>query len=313
MTDEPGAGICRVSVWILALFAAACGAEAPPRIVVVSEHPLAWPVWEEARAAGELRPGAVLLHLDAHEDLGLPTPEAEIVKAGDLEAIRRLAERELDVDDVVVPALLTGTVSELVWVVPPWLDEAPRDHLREVGADRREFRTRVVPLASLPDLDGDVVLDIDLDFFACENPHAGHGDRAIDEETYARHLAESEVRFEGEARDGDEVTESIVLARPPRDYSCRRRLDRVRNVETGAERFVLGYMCMGLYAERFPVHRPAEAEVRALARQVAEALDASGIRPAVITVARSDTAGFVPADRADAIAAEVLRALRARR
>ena len=72
-------------------------------------------------------------------------------------------------------------------------------------------------------------------------------------------------------------------------------------------------MCLGLYAERFPVHRPTDAEVRALAREMAGALDAAGIRPAVITVARSDTAGFVPADRVDAIAAVVLEALRARR
>ena len=49
-----------------------CGADVPA-LVVVDEHPLAWPVWEEARARGDLRPGAVLLHLDAHEDLGVFT------------------------------------------------------------------------------------------------------------------------------------------------------------------------------------------------------------------------------------------------
>ena len=214
--------------------------------------------------------------------------------------------------DVVEPALRTGLISELVWVVPPWLDEPPRDVVRSIDGGI-EFRTRVVPLADIPEIEGEVILDIDLDFFACENPHADHVDAEILRGEYDRLIAEGRVRMRGEARDGDVVTESTVLARPPGPYAWPVRLDRVTDAGSGEERFVKGWICMGLYRDRFPVHRPDGDEVRALARDVKDALDRARIRPTIVTVARSVSSGFVPADRADAIEAMVREALRARR
>jgi hypothetical protein len=292
---------------------------------VVEEHHRAWPAWEEARARGEIPPGATLLHLDAHEDLGIPDLTAPL--PADPAGARRLADTELTPEDPVVPALLNGTLSDYRWVPPEWLGEEPGEEERWVasrGGRRRElalFRGRPAPedfpdarrwtwrVARLDDLTAapGVVLDVDLDWFACRNPHAGHTDVGITREEYERALAAGTVRFEGEAEEDGAVTHSIVLARPPGPWEWPVRLDRVTAADGGVT-WVRGFMCMGLYRDAFPVHRPEPGELdRAFAR-LEEALRRLP-PPALVTVARSVRSGFVPADLAPELERRLLALL----
>ena len=266
---------------IVLLVAAACGGPKPatPRLAFLDEHFEALAVWRSARDAGLLAPGTVLVHLDAHEDMGVPDEE----------------DAELTVSNFIVPALGEGIFSEVVWVVPPWLPEMPRT------VKRAGFRMRIVKLADLPPIEGPVALDVDLDFFACENPHAAHEDVEITEEEFERLLDAGTERMRGVAVEGSRRTESIVLARPPGSFTWPVRLDRVSDAETGEVRCYRGFICMGEYDDEFPVRRPSEAEWRGLVREVAAALGRSGLRPSVITVARSAGSGFVPADLVNAI------------
>ena len=320
-------GIFRHGILAIMFVAACAGAAAPgaPPVVVVEEHHQAWPVWERARAEGRIGPGAVLVHLDAHEDLGVPEVTTRVAP----DSAQELADTELTVDEAVVPALFTGTVAELVWVTPSWLDEPPRETIRQVGSvggeglslrvgerlpdcpDRREFRTRVLPLEKLAEvagISGPVILDIDLDFFACENPHAGHRDVAIDREEYQRRLDQGEVRLSGRSDDADGFTESVILRRPPGPFTWPVRLDRV--VQHGGETsYLRGWMCMGEYGDTFPVHRPSDRELREQVEAVRAKLDAAKLSPALITISRSAHSGFVPAERVDSIERLIITAI----
>lgn len=258
-----------VPILFLAAAGVAC-ATSGPAVIVVEEHHEAVEVWVCAGA-----PGALLLHFDAHEDLGEPDEDGELSPA-----------------DVIVPALRAGAIRDYVWLKPPWL-EAKR------GA----------PLCGMVVPEGPYFLDFDLDFFACENPHAGHLDAEITRAEYEAALAGGRVRMRGEARDGDVVTESVILARPPGPYSWPVRLDRVRDLGTGRTRYVKGTICMGEYREAFPVHRPSEEDLDMLFAGLRATLARLPRPPLLVTIARSVTSGFVPADRGPILEARLVALL----
>jgi hypothetical protein len=82
-----------------------------PLIYVIDSHRMAYFAWHEAVATGHLEPGAVLVHIDRHDD-ALPPGSLRGLKSHDL-AKAAYATREI-LDDVtfIVPAVAKGLISE---------------------------------------------------------------------------------------------------------------------------------------------------------------------------------------------------------
>ena len=142
------------------------GLDPLPRVLLLENHDEAYHAWRAHGAANR-----ILVHVDAHHDMWW---------ADDLESIT--------IANFVSLALRDESVREIFWVVPDdtWRSaegrEAIRKHVRKIvrtypgirqpfheGADRVTARVLGTPLticalASLPRIDEDVLLDIDLDF-----------------------------------------------------------------------------------------------------------------------------------------------------
>jgi hypothetical protein len=160
-------------------------------LVVVEEHHEAFYVWHYAIRKGWMAAeGNTLLHFDAHSDMALPRLRRPLESIGDLADLAEFTYAELNIGDFIWPAAYQGLFNRLLWV-------RYRQRLSEGGwrtilvgpknRQRTEFFT-VSSLASTPyanaesvrsvdyapmsteeslKTDQPIVLDIDLDYFCC--------------------------------------------------------------------------------------------------------------------------------------------------
>ena len=262
-----------------------------------------------------------LVHLDSHADLGVPDAlPAPLARAG----LDCLVADELAVDELVAPAVLLGFVDAMVWVVPAPVAQRERDERYEVGTvggrgrrmtlgarldellfpDRTAFDVRVRRIANVRAPTGPWILDIDLDYFACANPHAEHLDRPIDAADAHALLSAARVLDRGAAKRADGVLVESTVFEDPDGGPWPRRLDRVENVWT------YGWRCLGASGAGLPVHSPTDAELDASVEALVRWLRSVGRAPDAVVLARSARSGFVPPERVDEIQSRVLGALR---
>ena len=248
-----------------------------PPIVWLDEHYEALEVWRIDAKGGRLPAGTTLVHLDAHPDMGVP-------EAG---------ETELTVSNFIVPAITEGIFREMIWVPPHWLKADDAGGLVNRPAGTPPYFTFWI--ADVPGVPGPVALDIDLDYFVCENPHEGHVDRQISKAEYEALLSSRRIRMQGTSDEETGFrTESAVLARKGSRFEWPVRVDRITDLKWGGVTYVRGCVCMGAYAGDFPVYRPSGEAWRRAVRMVGDALKKKAMRPVLITVSRSRSSGFVP-------------------
>jgi hypothetical protein len=148
-----------------------------------------------------------LLHVDAHDDMGRRENFAKALyfpdgsQAGDyLEYYRAFADTELDIASFILPAVLNKLVRNVYFVFPSWRNfKAKRRRMNICSAfgegeflkhnlvinsdtdpralkaypDLTRFNYSMLPVDKVP-RNRKVILDIDLDFFACRDSIQNH-------------------------------------------------------------------------------------------------------------------------------------------
>lgn len=135
-----------------------------PRIYILDEHHHAFYCWAEARASGLIQSDALLVHIDDHGD-EVDKTNKKLVNMSNLKEVAQFTNEALSEGEFVKKAQETQIVGRAIWVDDrlsidgvdvTWNEQ---DYIK-VGVDNKI----VSEIMNGPV--GDMVLDIDLDFFA---------------------------------------------------------------------------------------------------------------------------------------------------
>lgn len=267
-------------------------------LFIMEEHHEAFFVWHYAIQAGLMAPtGNSLLHVDEHADIGAPRLFQSVDELGaDLHAIHRFTFDELSCFEFIVPSLHLGLFDELVWIRQGV--ERKSDQLVIVRTPQRAGQSfeliaynlingkRALPASAPTDgrqvrylhqtevdalhpLDK-VVLDIDLDYFSCED--------AVNQ---PQRLEVTQAEFEAFQTD--------------RYHFLRvNQGSRIKMREEDGRFFL--YLKNYPEAAPTPLRMSEETIVERLDR-FAEFLQRNQVRPQIIDIARSRFSGYTPGDQ----------------
>ena len=255
----------------------------PIPLVAFEEHYEAFFVWHHARRVGWLEESANwLLHVDEHDDLRLPVSREALPDRDDVEATARYTYRCLNISSFIWPTVHAGLFDRYDWLRrrhdastgqperiglsfdPQRTWKAWRTH--EAPAEIELTCTRIEPSDSIR-TNAPVALDIDLDYFAVNAPEDRPLSRTRLEPAFAQEVLANPyhwMRVEGYPfRVEQQPDGNWVLV--PVDELPRRKQRPQHDVEEALDRF-------------------------------AEQLDRSELKPALITICRSEYSGSTPAE-----------------
>lgn len=260
-------------------------------VAIMEEHNEAFLAWTDAVAAGYIPPaGNLLLHVDEHADMRAPRLRTPLHRAmATPESRRRLTYDELAIFEFIVPAVHQGLFDTVHWMMQsipaPLTEERATVYspdglgriLRMDGlppgltADGRSFLYRTGGTrVDLPEPHGSVVLDIDLDWFSCEET-----------ENTVHRMEVTRAEFDRFHADPLHFMRLSQGARVAAEAQEGRYYITARNY---------GYPFD--HPKKVPPH-VIDARVELLRRWLLR----NAVRPRFITIARSRLSGFTPADQ----------------
>lgn len=264
-------------------------------LVAIEEHNEVFFVWYYARETGWLaEAGNILLHIDDHADLNLPLSRETIPARHDFESAARYAYDRIDIASFIWPSVYSGLFDKVYWLrrkhepqagnwrrvklkfvrdrIPlPWtkaevfsLDPLPLDS-GEVACEYAPLDPgeRLQPAAPL-------ALDIDLDYFCVNYPPEKPPVAYPIEEFFAREIIEN-------------------------PYHWSRVEGNIMKVErNGNGHWLLAVREPRLYRSRAKDERPAHLIIGEALERLGAYLDEFHLRPALITICRSEYSGYTP-------------------
>jgi hypothetical protein len=287
-----------------------------PPLHILDEHNEAFSVWHQAKAAGFIQGPLDLFHIDAHDDMGRPESfRRPLYAAGrsgadSLDFYRHFALEELHHGNFIIPAVLTGLVRNVYFIYPPWRKFKPRQKKHNVATAFGEGRVLKYDMKmeehanpalfqkTLPDLKSytyymrelahipanrKVILDIDLDYFACRDSIANH------------FSYELEITA-GQYGQQEDFLRDATLKFAGLDFAFLQR-DGKFFVKVGHQKI------------KEASHLPPKEEISQEVKNLVDTLRAKRTRPAVISIARSCVSGYCPPDYVDFIEAELVQRL----
>lgn len=272
-----------------------------------NEHNQAFYHWHKARIEGHHFKPMDLIHVDAHNDMVIPPPFSESlyvqnrVNTDNIEFYHRFASTQLTINDFILPAILSGAVCNVYFVFPKWRKFKPMRKKQSIASAfgegkvlktgiKTNLKNRSLVLKAYPDLtyyyyitgpakqlpkNRRVILDIDLDYFACRDTITNKmgyeleitRDQFNQKEPF---LKEKTLPFSGI---------SISFLQRGKRYFARIEPKKIPD------------------QVHFPSREKIEREIESLVKILIE----KKIRPVTITVCRSCDSGYCPVDQADVI------------
>ncbi len=284
-------------------------------LYIMDEHNEAFYWWHRAHLEGSFDEPYDLFHIDAHDDMGRPEsfrkslyfPEDSLVR--NPEYYRDFAATELDHGNFIIPAVLGRLVRNVYFIYPKWRKFKPQRKRYNVSSVFGEgkilkYGMKAVDktdkrfLNALPDLvfysysmldmnkipcNKKVILDIDLDYFACRDSILNHF-------RYALAITPEQYRN----RDAWLSDKTLAFAGLSFEFS-----------EKNGQYFVHVAHKKGKEIS----HMPAMDEIVSEISAMIDILHSKKIRPMVVTIARSCISGYCPRDYMDEIEKELTRKL----
>lgn len=265
---------------------------------VFEEHHEAFFVWHWAISKGIIAPtGNTLLHIDEHADIGAPRLHRSLHSLGsNLDEIDRFTFEELSCFEFIVPALYQKLFDQLLWIRQHSVQKSDQlVGVHSLNGDGRSFELKVSNVKSInsivsPQLPNNcsvvryrhqsttdpvpasesLVLDIDLDFFSCED--AVNLEQKL-EVTQAEYEKFQEDRYH-----------FLRIAQG----------SRIKMREEGGQFFLY----LKNYPEPLPMPlRVSESEILQRLHEFVAYLKKNKVVPRLINSARSRFSGYTPSDQ----------------
>ena len=285
-------------------------------IYVFDEHNEAYYYWHKAKYEGYIKEPLDLFHIDAHSDMmKSDSIQTSIYFPNDsqvsyLEYYQDLAKNEFNIGNFIIPAILNVLVKNVYFIFPKWknykakrmkynvssmfgegklfkhcltINEDTDHKLFQALPDFKYYNYSFLPIHNVPKA-RKVILDIDLDYFACADSNPSH---MIELEITAE-------QFHKQARFLQD--ESLKLA--GLDFRFREKDGRfyARVANKRGEDESKAYL-------------PSKLEIVSEIDRLITTLKVRKIRPLVVTISRSCVSGFCPKDYAEFIETELLQRL----
>ncbi len=279
-------------------------------LFIMEEHHEAFFLWNYA-ALKELIPASknILLHVDEHSDFGVPNLSHSLNSLnGNLEKLYDFTYTELGIADFIIPVVYQGIFNELYWLRQTHNAEQTEsknqvfslnaegkflfvtDQIKKAGLfnpDRKTLKNKLITTAdSFDNQEKTVVLDIDLDYFSCDNQ--------------AGEVLKIEV--------SKEVYESFL--NNPYDR-IRIKLGGTAKMEekNGKYYFSMQRPIMESVLEKDLALKVSQSEIIERIDQFGEFLTVNKIQPKIIDIARSRLSGYTPDDQWQFIESNLIKKL----
>ena len=276
-------------------------------IFCFDEHNQAFYHWHRARIEGLFSRRMDLFHVDAHNDMVLPLPFSESLYSRNrtnidsLEFYRRFASSQLTINDFILPAVLSGVVRNVYFVYPGWRKFKPSRKKQSIASAFGEGKVLKTGIKTdqknsprihmaYPDLthfqfiSGEarhipqnrrVILDIDLDYFACR-------DTITNQMNYELEITRNQFKQQDQfLREKTLPYSGMVITFSRRDNRYFARIEPKKVPDQ--------------------VHFPSPDEIRQEIESLIRTLIEKKIRPVLVTVCRSCDSGYCPKEKADFI------------